>query len=108
MKRLFLKTLVAVMALPMIGVAHADSKGLGAGDMPTKSSARWIADGQNMVKDLQAEGYSTDLQYGDDDIPNQLAQIENRVTKKPKVLVIAAIDGTTLTDVLKKAHEAGV
>lgn len=108
MKRLFLKTLIAVMALPMIGIAHADNKGLVAVSMPTKSSARWIADGQNMVKDLQAEGYSTDLQYADDDIPNQLAQIENMVTKKPKVLVIAAIDGTTLTDVLKKAHDAGI
>jgi putative multiple sugar transport system substrate-binding protein len=108
MKRLLLKTLIAVMALPMIGIAHAEDKGLIAVAMPTKSSARWIADGQNMVKSLQAEGYTTDLQYGDDDIPNQLAQIENMVTKKPKVLVIAAIDGTTLTDVLKKAHEAGV
>ncbi|WP_158938619.1 multiple monosaccharide ABC transporter substrate-binding protein [Burkholderia sp. S171] len=109
MKRLFLKTLIAVMALPMIGIAHAaDSKGLVAVSMPTKSSARWIADGNNMVKDLQADGYTTDLQYGDDDIPNQLAQIENMVTKKPKVLVIAAIDGTTLTDVLKKAHDAGI
>jgi putative multiple sugar transport system substrate-binding protein len=108
MKRLFLKTLIAVMALPMIGIAHADSKGLVAVSMPTKSSARWIADGNNMVKYLQADGYSTDLQYGDDDIPNQLAQIENMVTKKPKVLVIAAIDGTTLTDVLKKAHDAGI
>jgi putative multiple sugar transport system substrate-binding protein len=108
MKRLFLKTLIAVMALPMIGIAHAEDKGLVAVAMPTKSSARWIADGNNIVKTLQAEGYTTDLQYGDDDIPNQLAQIENMVTKKPKVLVIAAIDGTTLTDVLKKAHEAGV
>src|ERR1700722_5729573 len=108
MKRLLLKTLIAVMALPKNGIAHAEDKGLIAVSMPTKSSARWIADGQNMVKSLQAEGYTTDLQYGDDDIPNQLAQIENMVTKKPKVLVIAAIDGTTLTDVLKKAHEAGV
>jgi putative multiple sugar transport system substrate-binding protein len=108
MKRLFLKTLVALMALPLFGVAHADDKGLVAISMPTKSSARWIADGNNIVKDLKAEGYSTDLQYADDDIPNQLAQIENMITLKPKVLVIAAIDGTTLTNVLKKAHDAGV
>ena len=103
MKRLFLKTLIAALALPMIGIAHADNKGLVAVSMPTKSSARWIADGNNKVKDLQADGYTTDLQYGDDDIPNQLAQIENMVTKKPKVLVIAAIDGTTLTEI-GRAH----
>ena len=108
MKRLFLKTLVVAMALPMASLVHAQSKGLVAVSMPTKSSARWIADGDNMVKYLKEKGYSTDLQYADDDIPNQLAQIENMVTKQPKVLVIAAIDGTTLTDVLKKAHDAGV
>ena len=108
MKRLFLKTLVVAMALPLASLVHAQSKGLVAVSMPTKSSARWIADGDNMVKYLKEKGYSTDLQYADDDIPNQLAQIENMVTKQPKVLVIAAIDGTTLTDVLKKAHDAGV
>ncbi len=76
--------------------------------MPTKSSARWIDDGNNMVKQLEAKGYKADLQYADDDIPNQLAQIENMVTKGAKVLVIASIDGTTLSDVLAKAHDAGV
>jgi putative multiple sugar transport system substrate-binding protein len=76
--------------------------------MPTKSSARWIDDGNNMVKQLQDKGYKVDLQYADDDIPNQLAQIENMVTKGAKVLVIASIDGTTLTDVLAKANDAGV
>ncbi len=76
--------------------------------MPTKASARWIDDGNNLVKQLEAKGYKTDLQYADDDIPNQLSQIENMVTKGVKVLVIASIDGTTLTDVLQKAHDAGV
>ena len=72
--------------------------------MPTKSSARWIADGNNMVKVLKERGYDTDLQYAEDDIPNQLAQIENMITKGAKVLVIAAIDGTTLSDVLQQAR----
>jgi len=76
--------------------------------MPTKSSARWIADGDNIVKVLQGKGYNTDLQYADNDIPNQLAQIENMITKGEKVLVIASIDGTTLSDALQKAHDAGI
>lgn len=88
--------------------ASAADKGYVGVSMPTKSSARWIDDGNNMVKNLEAKGYKADLQYADDDIPNQLAQIENMVTKGVKVLVIAAIDGTTLTDVLSKAHEKGV
>src|SRR5436190_10860859 len=88
--------------------AAAQDKGLIAISMPTKSSARWIADGSNMVKVFADKGYKTDLQYADDDIPNQLAQIENMITKGAKVLVIAAIDGTTLSNALQKAADKGV
>jgi putative multiple sugar transport system substrate-binding protein len=111
MKRTFLKSLLAVAAVAITGVAttaHAQDKGPVAISMPTKSSARWIDDGNNMVKYFKEKGYKTDLQYADDDIPNQLAQIENMVTKGAKVLVIAAIDGTTLSDVLQKAADKGV
>jgi putative multiple sugar transport system substrate-binding protein len=90
------------------GAAQAQEKGTIGIAMPTKSSARWIADGDNMVKVLQAKGYKTDLQYADNDIPNQLAQVENMITKKEKVLVIAAIDGTTLSDALQHAADAGI
>jgi putative multiple sugar transport system substrate-binding protein len=76
--------------------------------MPTKSSARWIADGDNLVKSLTAAGYTTDLQYAEDDIPTQVSQVENMITKGAKALVIAAIDGTTLTDTLQKAADAGI
>jgi putative multiple sugar transport system substrate-binding protein len=76
--------------------------------MPTKTSTRWISDGESMVKSFQELGYETDLQFADNDIPNQIAQIENMVTKGADVLVIAAIDGSTLSDVLAKAKEAGV
>jgi len=111
MKRNLLKAAVAGLALAAAGIAplaQAQDKGLIAISMPTKSSARWIADGANMVKYFKEKGYKTDLQYADDDIPNQLAQVENMVTKGSKVLVIAAIDGTTLSDVLQKAADKGV
>ena len=106
-----IKTFAAAVALgvfALVGAAQAEDKGTIGIAMPTKSSARWIADGDNMVKVLQAKGYKTDLQYADNDIPNQLAQIENMITKKEKVLVIAAIDGTTLSNALQKAADAGI
>src|SRR3546814_19819611 len=46
--------------------------------------------------------------YADDDSPNQLAQVENMITKGSKILVIAAIDGTTLSNALKQAHDSGI
>ena len=105
------KMLVASLVIGAVGlvpVAQAQEKGLVGVAMPTKSSARWIDDGNNMVKYLNDAGYKADLQYAEDDIPNQLAQIENLVTKGAKVLVIASIDGTTLSDVLQKAADKGV
>ncbi len=97
--------MLSTAALTRASAASGDLIGVA---MPTKSSARWIDDGNNMVKQLKAKGYDVILQYADDDIPNQLNQIEDMVTKGAKVLVIASIDGTTLSDVLAKAHDRGV
>ena len=99
---------VATAALLFGGAAQAQDKGTIGVSMPTKSSARWISDGNSMVKSLTEKGYKADLQYADDDIPNQLAQVENMITKKVKVLVIAAIDGTTLSNALQKAADSGI
>jgi putative multiple sugar transport system substrate-binding protein len=109
-RRTFTAATLGAMAMSTTGLtpARAADKALIGVAMPTKSSARWIDDGNNMVKQLKDKGYDSILQYADDDIPNQLNQIEDMVTKGAKVLVIASIDGTTLSDVLAKAHDRGV
>ncbi|MFE3826506.1 multiple monosaccharide ABC transporter substrate-binding protein [Streptomyces sp. NPDC059092] len=73
--------------------------------MPTKSSERWIADGNNVVTELKKLGYKTDLQYGEDNVAQQVAQIENMITKGVDVLIVAAIDGSALSDVLQQAAD---
>jgi putative multiple sugar transport system substrate-binding protein len=88
--------------------ALAQDKGTIGIAMPTKSSARWISDGNSMIEQFEAAGYETDLQYAEDDIPNQLAQIENMIVKGVDVLVIAAIDGTTLSNALQQAADSGI
>lgn len=107
---LFKKSLAAAAALTTLAagpLAAQDNGSIGIA-MPTKSSARWISDGNAMVAQFEAAGYSADLQYAEDDIPNQLAQIENMITKGVDVLVIAAIDGTTLSNVLENAAASGI
>ena len=76
--------------------------------MPTQSSTRWISDGENIKSLMEAEGFDVDLQYAEDDIPTQVAQLEAMLTKGAKALIIAAIDGTQLTDILQAAADAGV
>src|SRR5882757_5235832 len=109
LKTIFFALALAGAATMAAGVTASAQDKLTVGiAMPTKSSARWIDDGNNMVKVLKERGYNTDLQYAEDDIPNQLSQVENMVTKGAKALVIAAIDGTTLSDVLKQAKAKGI
>ncbi|MCK3776651.1 MULTISPECIES: multiple monosaccharide ABC transporter substrate-binding protein [Ensifer] len=109
-----MKLMTSLLAAAAISIASfaapvfAQDKGTVGISMPTKTSTRWISDGETMEKLFKEAGYTPDLQFADDDIPNQLAQIENMVTKGAKVLVIGAIDGTTLSDILQKAHDAGV
>ena len=90
------------------GAGGEGNKGSVGVSMPTKSSERWVNDGANMKKEFEALGYSVDLQYAEDVIENQVAQIENMITKGVEVLVIAAIDGESLTDVLQKAADQDI
>ena len=106
-----LKTLISALVVGAAALAApvvAQDKGAIGIAMPTQSSLRWISDGNELKAALESKGYSVDLQYAEDDIPNQLAQLENMVTKGVKALVIASIDGTTLSAVLQQAADAGV
>ncbi|MFJ7073011.1 multiple monosaccharide ABC transporter substrate-binding protein [Streptomyces sp. NPDC098781] len=76
--------------------------------MPTKSSERWIADGNNVVKDLESKGYKTKLVYGEDDPDQQVSQIENLITQGVKALIVAAIDNKSMNNVLQQAKDADI
>lgn len=85
-----------------------EEKGIVGISMPTKSSARWISDGETMKAEFEKLGYEVELQFADDDITNQINQLENMITKGAKVLVIAPIDNKSMTDVLSKANDLGI
>jgi putative multiple sugar transport system substrate-binding protein len=76
--------------------------------MPTKTSERWIDDGNNVKAKLEALGYQVDLQYADDKVPEQQQQLESMLEQGAKALIIAAIDGTSLAEQLARAGESGV
>lgn len=94
---------------PDSGAASGASGGKVGVSMPTQSLQRWNQDGTNMKKQLEAAGYQVDLQYaGDNDIPTQVSQIENMIAGGCETLVVAAIDGSALTEALKGAKEKGI
>jgi putative multiple sugar transport system substrate-binding protein len=96
------KTADQAAAAPSAGGAAGGLVGV---TMPTKSSERWIHDGDNIKSALEKLGYKVDLQYAENDIPTQVNQIENQITKGAKLLVIASIDGTAITTQLQEAAD---
>ena len=114
------KVLLATFAAgSMLALSACAAGGGGEGDggggggligvaMPTKSSERWIQDGDAVKAQLEDQGFTVDLQYAEDDIPTQVSQIENMITKGAEALIIASIDGTTLTSVLQDAADADI
>jgi putative multiple sugar transport system substrate-binding protein len=114
MRSVFAVVASAALALGLAACAPA-SDGGSEGDgglvgiaMPTRSSERWIQDGDALKAQFEEAGFEVDLQYAEDDIPTQVSQIENMVTKGAVALVVAAIDGTTLTNVLEEAASQDV
>jgi len=108
-------TIAAGSMLALAACAPSGDGGNGGGDgglvgvaMPTKSSERWIQDGDAVKAALEEQGFTVDLQYAEDDIPTQVSQIENMITKGAEALIIASIDGTTLTQVLQDAADADI
>jgi len=88
--------------------APAEKSNLVGVAMPTKDLQRWIQDGDNMKKQLEAAGYTVDLQYAANDIPTQVSQVENMIANGCEVLVIASIDGEALGTVLDQAKAEGI
>jgi putative multiple sugar transport system substrate-binding protein len=83
--------------------ASGGSGGLIGIAMPTKSLERWNKDGSHLEELLKKDGYTTTLQYADNKVDTQITQLQNMINQSPKVLVIAAIDGTALAPVLADA-----
>lgn len=87
--------------------ASASGKTVGVA-MPTKDLQRWNQDGTNMKAELEAAGYTVDLQYASNDINQQVSQIENMVSEPVDCLVVASIDGSSLSTPLSDAKAKGI
>ena len=106
MKKLIAGLMLSAMAVGCL----AGCNGAGSGkkkvgvSMPTKDLQRWNQDGANMESKLKAAGYDVDLQFASNDVATQLSQIENMISGGCSVLVISAIEGSSLGTALDKAE----
>ena len=108
------KVLGTVLCSAMLLVSFAGCAAGGSGkdkvgvSMPTKDLQRWNQDGDYMKQELEKAGYEVDLQYAANDVATQLSQIENMINSGCKVLVIAAIEGSSLGEALDMAEAKNI
>ena len=76
--------------------------------MPTQSLERWNRDGSYLKEQFEGRGYSVDLVFSDNKIDQQVKDLENLISGGVDLLVIAAIDGESLSNVLAEAKDAGI
>ncbi len=89
--------------------ATADAGGKKVGiAMPTKSLERWNRDGSYLEEQFKNKGYDVKLTYSDNKIDQQVKDIEGLIADDVDLLVIAAIDGESLTQVLAEAKEENI
>lgn len=69
---------------------------------------RWTRDRDMFVSTAQSLGADVNVQVSNGKVEEQISQIEYFIDKKMDVIVIVAIDGGALMDVVKKAQSEGI
>ncbi|MBQ1291736.1 MAG: sugar-binding protein [Lachnospiraceae bacterium] len=87
--------------------AEATGKTVGIA-MPTQSLERWNRDGSYLKEQFESRGYATELVFSDNKIEQQVKDLENMIADEVDLLVIVAIDGESLSQVLADAKDAGI
>ena len=109
-----MKKLIAFASLLLLVAAFLVS-GCGSDNVSNKkvaisfanSSASWQKNGNSVKEALENEGFHVDLQFADTD-EQQIEQIKKMIQDHPGCLVIGAVNGEKLTEILKDAKTENI
>lgn len=109
-----MKKIIALLSL-LVLLATVVLTGCGSNNKAEKTAAMafpggqpiWQRHGANVKNQLEADGFTVDLQYAEKE-EDQIAQIEEMIKNKPGCIVIGAVNGGALTEVLEKAKENNI
>lgn len=76
--------------------------------MPTKTLERWNRDGSYLENKFKEAGHEVFITYSDNKIDQQVKDIEGLIADNVNLLIVAAIDGESLSQVLNQAKEKNI
>ena len=107
------KKLLAVLVLALGALSMLLTAGCGKSENKTvavamaNSSSIWQRNGQAIKDALEKEGFAVTLDYAETS-DEQVAQIKDMIAAHPACLIVGAVDGDGLTDVLAEAKKEGI
>lgn len=75
--------------------------------MPNQNSERWMVDGLNIKEQLETRGCVVNLQFANDDVATQQAQIADIVATGADVLIVAPVDAGEIAIAAEVESAAG-
>jgi D-xylose transport system substrate-binding protein len=111
------RTLAITMLIAMLVVPAFMAVAGGGGDkgklivglsLPTQREARWVNDKVTMEAEAKKIGLDLRVAISDNNMAQQAAQVENLLSQKIKVLILAPHDATAAGTLVKDAHAEGV
>jgi ribose transport system substrate-binding protein len=111
MKKQYIKNLLGVLLVMMVGLTSASSK-----DKPVKvgmtvqdlSNPTWAGYCQAIKKEIESKGGKLNYVSCESNVNKQITQVENFVASGVNVLIVHPADPAGIEDSLKQAREKGV
>ncbi len=102
-KKIFIGALLLI-AIAIAGCSDEASNGRVVAVSFPNTTSSWQRNGDSIKRFLEEDNFTVDIQFAGS-ASEQSSQIAELLEKKPKCIVIGAIDGEGLVDVLEKAKE---
>lgn len=76
--------------------------------LPDENNETWAFDGQELLKDLEEDGYAAELVYAQGDSETQISQMERLIEEEAAAMIIAPVDEYSLSEAVQEASEKGI
>jgi putative multiple sugar transport system substrate-binding protein len=115
MKKVLAAAAATAMCCSMFSCGAKDESSQGSSNqktiglaMPAQELERWNNDGESLKSQFEKAGYKVDLRFSENDADKQNEDISSMLNDGVDLLLIAAVDGSTLSDTLAVAKEKNI
>ena len=117
MKKFVAAAMSITMGMSLVSCGSSDTSNTKSNDtskktvgisMPAQNLERWNSDGEYLKSQFEAAGYEVKLTFAENDASKQNNDVLEMISDKVDLLLIAAVDGSSLSTPLEDAKAANI